>query len=167
MADFQNHINQANRNLAILEKTNNFIDDSWDWQVTTAYYVAVHLMNAHLAKTANLHYTTHDKVKNALFNVLSPAKIDQTIYLEYVKLENLSRRSRYLCNDSAPAETGKTFLTYDVHLKRALEKLDSIMKYMAKEHKLSFSIIQVDCIEIKPLTLTYFKYRQKIGSVEK
>ena len=160
MAEFQAHINQAKRNLAILEKTNKFIDDSWDWQVTKAYYVAVHLMNAHLAQTANLHYNTHDKVKNALYNQLSPAKIDPKIYLDYGKLENLSRRARYLCNENPATQPAMAFLTHDIHLKRALEKLDSIMVYMANLHSLTFPAINIDCIELKSSNLIYFKYIQ-------
>jgi hypothetical protein len=167
MAEFQAHINQAKRNLAILEQTNKFIDDSWDWQVTKAYYVAVHLMNAHLAKTANLHYNTHDKVKNALYNQLSPAKIDQNIYLDYGKLENLSRRARYLCNENSATQPSVAFLTHDVHLKRALEKLDAIMVYMANLHSLTFTIINIDCIELMSSNLTYFKYIRYQPTTEK
>jgi len=88
MADFQSHITQAKRNLKFLEQTNTSSNGAWDWQVTIAYYTAVHIVNAHLAKGANLHYTTHEKVKNALFKPLSPVKIDQNIYLAYHKLED-------------------------------------------------------------------------------
>ena len=161
MAEFQAHINQAVKNLATLSKINQFIEDSWDWQVTTSYYVGVHIMNAHIAKMANLHYTTHDKVKNALYNQLSPAKIDQQTYLDYGKLENLSRRARYLCNENSKAESPVAFITHDVHLKRALEKLDSIMVYMAKLHSITFPVTNIDCIELKGTTLQYFKYQQK------
>ena len=158
MAEFQAHVNQALRNLTTLSKINKFIEDSWDWQVTTSYYVGVHIMNAHIAKTANLHYNTHDKVKNALYNQLSPAKIDQNIYLDYGKLENLSRRARYLCSDTNTTQSTVAHLTHDVHLKRALQKLDTIMEYMAKLHSITFPITDIDCIEIKSLTLKYFKY---------
>jgi len=165
MAEFQAHVNQATKNLTILSQINKQIKDSWDWQVTTAYYVAVHIMNAHIAKIANLHYTTHDKVKNALYSQTSIAKIDQSIFLDYVKLEHLSRRARYLCNEVSLDESPHAFLTHDVHFKRALEKLDSVMIYMAKLHSITFSVTNIDCVEIKKLSLKYFKYVQNPVSV--
>jgi len=158
MADFQAHINQAKKNLAILAVLNKEINTAWDWQVTTAYYTAVHIMNAHIAKVANLHYSTHDKLKNALYKPTSPAKIDTGIYIDYGILENLSRRARYLCNDVNAVSSNTAHLTFDVHLKRSLQKLDSIMTYMSKKHSIEFPLTEIDCIEIKSISFRYFKY---------
>jgi len=163
MANYQAHIAQAKKNLAILSEINKKIPDSWDWQVTATYYIAVHLVNAHLAKTVNMHYSSHEKVKNALFNVMSPAKIDETAYLDYVKLEILSRRARYLCKDTESKdekirEPEKTFLTFDIHLKKAIIKLDSLIEYFSTKYNEKFEITPIDCIEIKNLSLKHFKY---------
>jgi hypothetical protein len=159
MADVQSHINQAKKNLAILSVLNKGANDAWDWQVTAAYYVAVHVMNAHIAKVANLHYSTHDKLKNALYKPMSPARIDTGVYVDYGILENQSRRARYLCNDTnAGTSISTAHITFDVHLKRAIQKLDSIMDYMSNKHAILFPITVVDCIEIKTLSLKYFKY---------
>ena len=87
MADYQAHINQAKKNLTILSGISKQIDKSWDWQVTCCYYVAVHLMNSHIAKTANLHYKTHEKVKTALYDPMSTCKIPDDTYAAYIKLE--------------------------------------------------------------------------------
>ncbi|MFD1255847.1 hypothetical protein ACFQ3S_03480 [Mucilaginibacter terrae] len=160
MADFQSHINQAKKNLIFLSEVNQKISNSWDWQVTTAYYVAVHLVNSHIAKTANMHFSSHERVKNALYDPKSFAKIDDSVYLAYVKLENLSRRARYLCNDNGDkTELDMTFVTHDVHLKKALSKLDVLIDFITKTHGQSFNIIPINCIEIKKSNLLYFKYR--------
>ena len=54
MASFQEHIAQANRNLDFLEQANQSLNTFWDWQVTAAFYVCVHLVNAHLAQKSGL-----------------------------------------------------------------------------------------------------------------
>jgi len=165
MADYQSHFNQAKKNLAFLSEINQKISDNWNWQVTACYYVAVHLVNGHLAKVANMHYSSHERVKNALFNDLSPAKIDEQAFLAYVKLENLSRRARYLCKDTDSKddkvkEPEKTFLTHDVHLKKALIKLDLLMGYFATKYGETFDLYNMDCLEIKGISLKYFQYHQ-------
>ena len=161
MAGFDDHIRQAKGNISILSEFNQKILNGWDWQVTISYYVAVHLMNAHLAKKANLHYKTHEQVKNALFNDLSVAKIPDDIYTGYVKLEGLSRRSRYLCNETSTDQMELTFLTYDKHLKKALKNLDKIILYMSKEYNITFNKVNIDCIEIKDESLAFFTYQRK------
>ena len=162
MADYQAHIAQAKRNLTFLAGINQQLTDTWDWQVTAAYYVAVHLMNGHLAKKANLHYKTHADVKNALFARLSPCKIPDDIYTSFVKLENLSRRSRYLCNDDIPKNDDTImYQTYDKHLKKALQYLDKIMVFFCTEYGVIFDKQKIDCIEMKVVLLSYFEYKQK------
>ena len=124
-----------------------------------AFYAAVHLVNAHLAQTANLHYRTHKDVKLSLYNPMSPGKIPDSIYLAYAKLEMLSRRARYLCNDeNRPGDESKAFLTFDKHLKRAVIHLDTLLNYMASKHGKTFPKIPLDCIELSGLSLIYFFY---------
>jgi len=150
MADYQAHINQANKNLTVLSGINATVNESWDWQVTCAYYVAVHLMNSHIAKTANLHYKTHEKVKIALYSETSTCKIPDSIYVAYVRLENLSRRARYLCHDkpTTPVDENAAFLTYDVHLKKAIHQLDTILEHFKSVYQLVFKITPMRDINI-------------------
>ena len=166
MADFLAHIKQAKRNLSTLNQLNLNAIDNWDWQVTIAYYVGVHLMNAHIAKKGNLHYKTHEKVKNALFDDLSPCKIPEEIYTSYVKLENLSRRARYLCHEDKKGDANHAFFTFDKHLKKALIQLNQLMLFFEKEHDVQFDTVDIDCIEIKNLSLFYFPYKQKVNQTQ-
>jgi hypothetical protein len=161
MADFQAHITQAKKNLAILSEINLKISNSWDWQVTCAYYCAVHIMNARLAKTFNLHYKTHVDVKKALYNSASPCKISDDVYTAYAILENYSRRARYLCHEQAGQTDGTiAYLTFDKHLKKTLKNLDLILVYFASKYGIAFIKVSIDCIEIKNLSLSYFVYKQ-------
>lgn len=160
MASFQNHIDQAKRNLAFLSSINTTHNIYWDWQVTTCYYVNVHLVNAHLANTANLHYRTHEDVKNAInpFNALAIGKIPEDVYLAYAKLEGLSRRSRYLCHEEKK-EDGN-FITYDKHFAKALKSLDLILTYFSQLYDIDFGILTVECIELTTKTpLKLFKVK--------
>lgn len=93
MASFDSHILQAKNNLDFLLAINLINNINWDWQVTIAYYVGVHIVNAHIIGTSNMHYRAHHEVKNELYN---DAEIPEDIYLAYAKLEGLSRRARYL-----------------------------------------------------------------------
>ncbi len=159
MADYQAHVKQAKKNLYLISGINQHLKESWDWQVTIAYYAAVHLMNAHLAKKANLHYKTHVDVKNALFMTLSTCKIPEDIYTSFVKLENYSRRSRYLCHeDIEKTDEAKEYLTYDKHLKKCLGYLDKILTFFNSEYQEDFDKQNIDCIELKNVNLRYFQY---------
>lgn len=75
----------------------------FDWQVTACFYTSVHLINAHLAKSANLHYKTHQETKQAINpnNPLSIRKIEENVFELYESLKKLSRRSGYLCNEAS------------------------------------------------------------------
>ncbi|WP_462267367.1 hypothetical protein [Mucilaginibacter sp.] len=158
MADYQAHINQAKKNLCTLSEISIHTTGSWDWQVTCSYYVAVHLMNAHIASKANLHYKTHEKVKNALFADLSPCKIDENIYVSYVRLENLSRRARYLCNDKLDGQSDNsiTYLTHDVHFKRAIAQLEMILVYFKDLYNIAFDTIKINCVGFDTSNFKYF-----------
>lgn len=101
MATFDEHIQQAKRNLSFLHKVNTGIGQCWDWQVTISFYTAVHLVNAHIASRSNHHYRSHELVNNAInpYSLTSLSKLPEEEYLAYIKLQNLSRRARYLCHD--------------------------------------------------------------------
>ncbi|MEJ0105203.1 MAG: hypothetical protein WDO19_22760 [Bacteroidota bacterium] len=150
MASFDEHINQAKSNLLFLTETNSKNNSFWDWQVTTAFYVAVHIVNAHLAHIGNLHYRTHEDVKNAInpYNPLALGKIDETIYLCYAKLEGLSRRSRYLCHDD-PANRGtNVHLTYDRHFAKAIRNLDKLLNFFNLNYNLKYTKPKISCSEL-------------------
>jgi len=162
MADFQAHIKQAKKNLKTLSEVSQKVDDTWDWQVTVSYYVAVHLMNARLADKLNLHYKTHKDVKIALYNSNLPCKVPDDIYTAYVSLENLSRRARYLCHEDASLSNETGFYTFDRHLKKALAKLDILLNYFIKEYNLTFEKSGINCLDIKSQIMNNFFYKQSL-----
>lgn len=165
MASFEEHITQAKRNLTFLTETNSKMQTYWDWQVTTAFYVAVHLVNAHLAKAANIHYKTHEAVKNEI-NPLSlssnPAcMVDQNAYLAYTKLEGLSRRSRYLCHQdkNVTTEDDIAHTTSEKHFAKAIKNLDKLLLYFMAKYSITIDPPPtVICTELqKQSLLSVFK----------
>ena len=150
MASFDEHINQATRNLLFLTETNLKNQSFWDWQVTVSFYVAVHLVNAHLAAVGNLHYRTHEDVKNAInpHNPLALCQIREEIYLCYAKLEGLSRRARYLCNDNLKDASIAVHFTYDRHFAKAIKNLDKLLEYFTAVYGFSFPKPKVTCADL-------------------
>lgn len=150
MATFEEHLKQAKNNLAFLVQTNSASANFWDWQVTVSFYVAVHVINAHLAKVANLHYRTHEDVKNAInpYNLMSAGKIPEDIYLAYAKLEGLSRRARYLCHDDFGNRENRAFFTYDKHLAKAVKNLDKILFYFSDTFSVAFNRSIIKCADL-------------------
>lgn len=148
MASFEEHITQAKRNLAFLEKINSGCNEHWDWQVTACFYTAVHLANAHIARKINGHFRTHSQVKQALNPEvqLSPTKWNEIHYKAYVKLMNLSRRSRYLCHDNTNDSSESCFLTYDVHFIKSLKNLDQLLHFFTTEYEIQFNTSYINCI---------------------
>ena len=168
MATFHDHIKQAQNNLNFLCQINDTSNDHWDWQVTVCFYTAVHLANAHLADKANLHYHTHTDTINALNptkHILLGFEFSELEYLAYVKLKNLSRRSRYLCIDGnkiTPDTEGIAYLTYDKHLYKAIRYLENILKFIHDGYNIIFPIMEIDCMDLKNgASLQYFRYKQK------
>ncbi|MBX2939902.1 MAG: hypothetical protein KF880_07470 [Ferruginibacter sp.] len=159
MASFENHIEHSKSNLRFLELTNRSCNGYWDWQVTTCFYVAVHLVNAHIAKIASLHYNTHESVKGVLnpFNQLSLCKVPENVYLDYTKLEGLSRRSRYLCNHESNINPEQTHLTYDKHFAKAIKMLDRLIVYFENLHEVRFEKHEIRSVDLKKTPLTKFK----------
>ncbi len=162
MANFADHISQAEKNLLFLQEINGKLTTPfWDWNVTVCYYVAVHLVNSHIASTLDQHYRKHEEVANALspFNSLSLSKVPEKVYLAYCKLQNYSRRSRYLISDDMKNRSEEANLTYDKHFKRSLVHLDTVMGYMDTQYHQNFNPTIVDCIEARNIGLKYFKVK--------
>jgi len=58
LAQFDEHIQQANHNLQFLSFANQAGSAYYDWQVTICFYTALHLVNAHLS-LFNMQYRKH------------------------------------------------------------------------------------------------------------
>ena len=157
MASFSEHLKQAEHNLDFLKSISKDYSEYWDWRVTTTFYTAVHIINAHLDKSVNKHYRSHQDVSLALNpNIaLSISKVPMDVYLAYEKLSNLSRRSRYLIKEDLTDKTANVFITYDKHLARALKNLDTIESWFSSEYKITFPAIELHCLELKS-GLKYF-----------
>jgi hypothetical protein len=137
LANFKEHFSQAKRNLDFVVTVNEKVKESWDWQIVSAFYVAVHLVNGHLAYKAGLHYRSHSQVKQALNpnNAESSCILPEDIYTAYQKLEGLSRRARYLCSDDQNNKESIAFLTQEKHFKKAILQLDTILFFFEREYR--------------------------------
>ncbi len=166
MAKFQDHIVQAKTNLKFLETINQSANSYWDWQVTVAFYVGVHLINSHLVKKLGYSFYSHTDTLNSInfSTVLSPAKMEQSEYLAYRKLYNLSRRSRYLCMDADNAKSksdpGTAYLTYSRHLDKAINHLEAILSFIGNNYSQTFDPIELDLLEIKNKSHKFFKHKK-------
>lgn len=149
MALFEGHIHQAKRNLTVLGQLNGKIHDCLDWQVTVAFYTALHLVNSYLAKEADLHYKTHHEV-DTVINPKgdSPYKLNEPEYLAYEKLKNLSRRSRYMCHDDVKSDNPRHgFVTEEKHLYKAIKQLDKLVTHFNNKYSLGLGKINISCKE--------------------
>jgi hypothetical protein len=112
-----------------------------------------------LATIGDQHYRTHEEVKGAINpeKPLNIAKIPMDIYLSYTKLENLSRRARYLCSDDLANRGIDAFFTVDKHFAKAIRHMDKVLSYFATEHKVAFPPITLSCIQFSTKELGDFK----------
>jgi hypothetical protein len=161
LASFDEHIKQAKSNLNFLNSVNNKIQSQWDWQVTISFYTAVHLINAHISKKSNQHYRSHELVNNSInpFNPTSITKLSEELYTSYMKLQNLSRRARYLCHDDPSNRDQKAFLTYDKHFSKAVTHLDNLLNFISQEYSISFDKASLECLELRNRTFMYFEIK--------
>jgi hypothetical protein len=138
---------------------NKNIKDSWDWQVTIVFYTALHLIDGHVAKTANQHYRSHEEVKQAINpnNNTSPASLDEETFKSYIKLFNLSRRARYLINENHSNPATQANFTYEKHFAKALRHLDKIMFKFNSLYSTKYPSIEISCSYLKEKELNYFK----------
>lgn len=164
MGTYAEHINQAKKNFSFLSAINSNIDECWDWQVTVCFYTALHLINAHIVTKSNYNYISHSKVNKELnpFNDDSPSKLSEDIYLSYIKLFNLSRRSRYLLNDSFDSslpreDVLKSSFTYSKHLKKAIHHLDNIIYFINREYNEEFPLVEIRCLDLNGLSFKFVK----------
>lgn len=165
MADFNEHINQLNKNIEFLENINT-IDNCWEWKVTVCFYSAVHIVNAHLAKF-DLHYRNHNATEEALNpqRLISVTKLDDDYYVAYKSLNNLSRRARYLCSEKPnQAADNSSHLTSDKHFAKAIRKLDKLFCYFSKRYSIDIKQIEISCVELSQNdNLKYFKLVKQVA----
>ncbi|MDR6805584.1 hypothetical protein J2Y45_002107 [Dyadobacter sp. BE34] len=123
-----------------------------DWQVTTCFYAALHLMNGHLSSFGVFH-ATHVQMDNALnpYILTSPTKLPEDAYVAYRSLSDLSRRSRYLVQVTGGKviESDRPALIHSVHLARAIRHLDTVIGFYCKAHNAKFDSIKVRCVDLK------------------
>lgn len=162
MAEYDEHIRQSIRNLEFLGLTNKHSSSTYDWQVTISFYVAVHIINAHLAKCQNIHYRSHEEVKNAISptTTTSLCRIDETPYLCYEKLSNCSRRSRYLICDDVSNKEDRAFFTSEKYFARSIRNLDSILSYFNNKYGIEFPKTHIICPRLQSDKLNYFTIQQ-------
>lgn len=162
MASFDEHISQAKENLIFLHSVNNKIPSHWDWQVTVSFYTAVHLINAHIAQKSNQHYRSHELVNNSInpYNPTSITRLSEELYTSYMKLQNLSRRARYLCHDDKKNRDVKAYFTYDKHFAKAITHLDKLLSFVAKEYDINFDKSELECLDMKNGAFNYFTIKK-------
>ena len=159
MAKYDDHIQQARRNLIFLASINNSIKDCFDWQVTVCFYTALHFVNAHLSKYG-LQYRKHKDVNFALnfANTTSPARLPEDEYVAYTALQSLSRRSRYLVNEKDKnLGSEQAFFIYDKHLARGVRHLNRLLEHFDALYKIQVEPISINCPELKAGELKFFK----------
>lgn len=153
MPTFQQHIDQAKKNLTFLETINQHASAHVDWQVTVCFYTSLHLVNAHLS-VYNMQYRKHVDVKDALNprnvnSIKEGSSLPDAQYLAYMKLQSLSRRSRYLVNEKdGNLGSDQAYLTFDIHLGRALRHLNNLMSYFNTSYKIGLPKVKINCAEL-------------------
>ena len=165
MSTFAEHVSQANRNLIFLQTINRDVSDCWDWQVTSAFYAAVHFVNAHIVSQIGQHYRSHEDVDKCLnpYGGDIKCRFTEPVYKNYKKLQTLSRRSRYLCSDNFKEDDGRNRLTYDIHLAKAVTNLDAIIIHLNGLYpgNLLREKINIHCEELTRTPLQYFAVIKK------
>ena len=88
-------------------------------------------------------YLSHSKVDELInpYNTFSLAKLDEKIYMSYIKLFQLSRRSRYLLSEN---------------FKKAIYHLDIIINFIKNDYSESFERVDIKCIDLKGLSFENF-----------
>lgn len=158
MSSFDGHIKQGKSNLDFLAGVNAKFPKIYDWQVTIAFYAALHFANAHVAKTIGTYHKTHKDLANVISSesrIKSPAQFSEDAFVAYESLFILSRRSRYLY--TAKSESEELKFTYDKHLAKAMRHLDTVMRWMDQKHNIDFKKRDFRCARLKQGELTFFK----------
>ena len=131
----------------------------WDWQTTITFYVAVHLINAHIVKKGSLHYRSHEDVNNAINPYgLSPCKLPEAEYSAYIFLQWMSKRSRYLISDNKNDRSVHAHFTKEKHFAKSIERLDLLLEYINKKYGIVFDRQSLDCCLLAGKKMTFFEH---------
>ena len=157
MPSYSEHLSQAKSNLKFLEKINKDNLSFWDWKVTVCFYSALHLINAHINRKTGLSYESYEDVANAInpFQILPLSRLSESEYTAYITLQNLSRRSRYLLNETNKRDD-TACLTTERHYVKALKNLQTIISYFEIEYQESIPAINVYC-PVHAESFTHFR----------
>jgi len=136
MPKFEEHYRQYVKNIDLVNYLYNK-DNFFDWKVTITFYAALHLINAHIDKKISSHFLSHSDTLNAInpFNQIKICPVTEDVYVSYKVLQSLSRRARYLSDDS---EHGKdvniAHLISPKHLKKSFTNLKIITDFFHDEY---------------------------------
>lgn len=152
---YNDHLHQSRNNLKFLEFVNNHTTQYHDWEVTSCYCVAVHLVNAYLSLYESQIWR-HYEVMELLKQFRNQAFIPDTFFRAYYKLRHLSRRSRYLVNERN-ANTASVVAYYidENHLKKALEYLHTLIAFFKERYGTQLEKIRINCSSINTTALCY------------
>ncbi len=149
MASFDEHIVQFQKNVHFLEFISAADYSCCDWQVTVAFYSALHLVNAHLVNKMQQNYISHTDVDKAINpnNAMSVARLNEDVYTSYKSLYNLSRRSRYLVSEKASVRKEESAdhtiaavkVTHEKHVEKARKHLNSIITFFEKQYSITLT----------------------------
>jgi hypothetical protein len=164
MASYKDHFRQVNSNLKFLASINQGSGNFIDWQVTTCFYVAVHLINSFLAREANIHFNSHERVKDAISpdSQMAATRLDESTYLAYVKLRNLSRRSRYLCSSEGDPnqEAEIAHFIAEKHYSKAFSHLDKLLNHFYSRYNDPYQVTKiVYSFNLPTPTCRYFQFQ--------
>ncbi len=83
------------------------------------------------------------------FATYSPAKLPQDIYISYMTLQSLSRRSRYLVNEKDDnLKEQKAFLIFEKHLAKSLRHLERVINHFCHLYDIDIKSEFLVCREI-------------------
>lgn len=86
------------------------------------------------------------RVKDAINpeSINASTRLDNSTFLAYAKLRNLSRRSRYLCSSENPAEDVEVgHLILEKHFIKAFKNLDQIMRFFYSKYGDTYSVTKI------------------------
>lgn len=96
------HLIQAKHNEKLLAKLGGGEFD--DWEVTLMFYIALHYVDAYLAKVHKIDDPGDHAERDRL---VAEKNHTRTLYGTYMRLKSRSVQARYYCSDFDPAELEK------------------------------------------------------------
>lgn len=101
-----------------------------DWYVTVCFYIALHYVNAFISVSLKSGFCSHEKVKQIIHpdGKIVNLRIDRNVYLDYLELQNLSRKARYM--QIGDHEEGCCKRMKPKHAKNALSLMESVRGFI-------------------------------------